>query len=322
MKESKQPVRKVSEYFDTTAEYSVDVSMCTEEEIKKVQQAFFDVGISWIVGGKVYKYLDAKQYSNTAENGTVSSYLVYSSMINGCNMTAEQFLKLVYEPNEQKHVQTELKNKKLIDLLIDNNIQWPDDASGVVQDGDCFIKFYTGEKPVIHDIGVWLIDDSVSDLVYFDEIASDYKTAIITKTDWEHHKVNKKPMFADIKVGDKVWDIRQGWGVVCGLTQRIDYPIDVEFGEEYNSYTRGGFCHLDDINPTLFWDEIKIEVPPKPLPDLSVDTKVIVWNKTTPKTKRYFSHFNASGKIMCFANGMTSWLMEQTTEWDDWELAE
>ena len=88
--------------------------------------------------------------------------------------------------------------------------------------------------------------------------------------------MDKKAVFADIKVGDEVWDVCRGWGVVCGLTQHQTYPVDVEFGEIYDSYTRDGFFTLDDINPTLYWDEIKLEAPPKPLPDLQVDA---IWQQ-------------------------------------------
>ena len=213
--------------------------------------------------------------------------------------------------------------KKLIDILIDNNIQWPEGAAGVVQDSDYFLKFYIGEKPVMHDIGVWLTDTLAVDPVYLNEKASDYKTAIITKQDWEN-EVDKKPMFADIKVGDKVWDIRQGWGAVITLMQCHTYPIEVRFENGYDTYTRDGYCSLEDVNPSLFWDEIKLVAPQKPVPLLEVDTKVVVWlSKNGMKIYRHFSHFDEYGFLYVFTDGRTSFTSDgNTVLYENWELAQ
>ena len=212
---------------------------------------------------------------------------------------------------------------KLIDLLIDNNIQWPEGAAGVVQDSDCFLKFYVGVKPVIHDIGVWFIGTLAVDLVHLNEIASDYKTAIITKQDWENRKVNKKPMFADIKIGDKVWDIRQGWGVVGMIIRNSDYPIEIEFVKGGDTYTWDGYHYLEDVNPSLIWDEIKIEAPPRPLPELQVDAKVFVWNNPESRLCRHFSHFDEDGVLHAFIGGETSFSSSGLTNpWSCWKLAE
>ena len=128
--------------------------------------------------------------------------------------------------------------------------------------------------------------------------------------------------FEDAKVGDRVWDIRSGWGEVRGTNSSVSYPIAVYFqSEEFKTYTVGGLYDEDDIIQSLFWDEVVIEAPVKPLPVLQVDTKVIVWDSSTPKTKRYFSHFSSSGEMMCFIYGMTSWTTTVTAGWDSWELA-
>ena len=73
----------------------------------------------------------------------------------------------------------------------------------------------------------------------------------------------------EIKVGDKVWDIIEGWGIV----ERIDsnnFPIVVS-GHSYNSK---GKDNTLDINPTIFWDEVHITPPPKPKPKPEID-----WSK-------------------------------------------
>lgn len=129
--------------------------------------------------------------------------------------------------------------------------------------------------------------------------------------------------FETAKIGDRVWCIEEGWGVVDGIDEHTEYPLRVSFPNEgYKMYTLGGIYGDDYKVQTLFWGEVEFEVPKKPLPSLEVDTKVIVWNDNTPKIKRHFSHFNAEGKIECFHGGMTSWTTKQATEWDNWELDE
>jgi hypothetical protein len=57
------------------------------------------------------------------------------------------------------------------------------------------------------------------------------------------------------------------------------------------------------------------------VPDLKVDDKVIVWNKTGfSRHNRHFSHFDGSGKINCFIGGNTSFTSEEgTASWVHYE---
>lgn len=130
--------------------------------------------------------------------------------------------------------------------------------------------------------------------------------------------------FETAKVGDKVWCLKSGWGEIQVISPFTNlYPILVYFPNgDGEAYTLGGLHDEDFKIRTLFWDEVVIEAPEKPLPDLEIDTKVIVWNSDIQKTKRHFSHFSSSGRIKCFDNGMTSWTTEYTSPWDNWELAE
>ena len=103
--------RKVREDFDTTAEYSVDVSESSVKEKKEVQQGFFDAGIVWRFRGAEYQFLDASQYSNKYSSGGIAESLLYGGMTKGCNMTAKEFLNLVYGDDMEdnnKHIHAEL----------------------------------------------------------------------------------------------------------------------------------------------------------------------------------------------------------------------
>lgn len=93
--------RKVRKDFNPAKEYTVDVSECTEEEKKEVQQAFFDVGIFWEFKGETYQYLDEVSYTNTMSSGPITKYCKYGFATEDCNMTAKEFLDLVYEPEKQ-----------------------------------------------------------------------------------------------------------------------------------------------------------------------------------------------------------------------------
>jgi len=62
-----------------------------------------------------------------------------------------------------------------------------------------------------------------------------------------------------IKVGDKVWSIREGWGVVTSCRTDIDclgYPIEVDFGNDsgISRYTFDGRYVENSWAPELFFD--------------------------------------------------------------------
>ena len=136
----------------------------------------------------------------------------------------------------------------------------------------------------------------------------------------------KKVTFSDAKVGDRVWSLTEGWGVIINrYAPHAQYPLVVKFGGEHlRRYTLWGLLNFNDRNPTLFWDEVVIEAPTKPLPELEVDAKVLVWNDPKQKHKRHFSHFR-DGVIWTFDAGHTSFTRlhkNSMTHWLYWELAE
>lgn len=120
--------------------------------------------------------------------------------------------------------------------------------------------------------------------------------------------------FENAKVGDMVWHLEKGWGVISYIGKGV-YPIVVDFDSRtrQKSFTYAGKSY----NSTraiqfLFWDEVEIVAPSKPLPELPVDTKVYVWNNREDnvpliKVPRHFCRFDESGNAECYLEGQTSW---------------
>lgn len=107
--------RKVRKDFDPKQPISVDVTKCTEDEKEEVQQAFFDVGITWLSGGigreskaTSFRYLGAVLYTNTTAEGTCSEHLMFGTWPRTDSISHQQFLSMVYEPVQQGHVHADL----------------------------------------------------------------------------------------------------------------------------------------------------------------------------------------------------------------------
>ena len=123
--------------------------------------------------------------------------------------------------------------------------------------------------------------------------------------------------FETAQVGDRVWCVYYGWQTIESTDFNNIYPIETNM----TVYTHDGKMSIDN-HRTLFWDEVVITPPHKPLPKLDVDTKVLVWEEGSYKTKAHFSHFDSDNKICVFSLGKTSWTKDNNTQaWTFWELA-
>ncbi|MGL5050896.1 MAG: hypothetical protein ACRC6E_09780 [Fusobacteriaceae bacterium] len=61
------------------------------------------------------------------------------------------------------------------------------------------------------------------------------------------------------RVGDKVWEIRRGWGEVKKIEKYEELPITVGYNDGYyRTYTEDGKVHDCDANRSLFFKEIVI----------------------------------------------------------------
>lgn len=119
-----------------------------------------------------------------------------------------------------------------------------------------------------------------------------------------------------VKIGDKVWNSRQGWELVRCINPKDVYPIETDT----STFEEGGFKMVGDKYPSLFWKEQTFDLT-KPLPDLKLDDKVIIWDNDSAKYGRHFCRFDPDGKIVTFDGGLTSWTSGgRTTAWSNWEL--
>lgn len=120
-------------------------------------------------------------------------------------------------------------------------------------------------------------------------------------------------MFRNAKKGDKVWSIKFGWGTIAQIIKPSECPIGVDFKDSCRLwYCTDGRYSQDDILPSIFWNEFTIpdEAFKKPLPNIEVDTKVLVWyvnnGSISNKQRMHFSGFTEDGKIMVYQDGRTS----------------
>lgn len=66
------------------------------------------------------------------------------------------------------------------------------------------------------------------------------------------------------EVGDFVWDIAYGDGVITSTNNGNKYPITVKFSDTHSeSYTMGG-CPNIEANQTLFWEQLIVVAPRMP----------------------------------------------------------
>jgi len=122
----------------------------------------------------------------------------------------------------------------------------------------------------------------------------------------------------NIEIGDSVWSIRNGWVFVANVWKRKDYVITTSDGY---TYTQNGNFYEEDSSPSLFWKEQLVDLS-KPLPNLKVNQKVIVWDDNSTKYYRHFYDFEDNGNIVTFKDGTTSWSSTGVRSWENYEVLE
>ena len=140
----------------------------------------------------------------------------------------------------------------------------------VKQNGKCE---FSGCKDCPFSIDNNTNSNAESCTAYTGETATYKENALAVKSAMEFIKLfekkfikKEKRMFEDAQVGDRVWDFIFGWGTIKSIIPNSENPIQVTF-DNYNREHRfdlDGKYNLTDINPFLFWDEIKFNIPEKP----------------------------------------------------------
>lgn len=67
--------------------------------------------------------------------------------------------------------------------------------------------------------------------------------------------------FSNAKIGDRVFSVQFGWGIVEGFHKTIDNHelIKVKFSNrDFEYYFKDGRVNITDVNPTLFWNEVDL----------------------------------------------------------------
>lgn len=80
----------------------------------------------------------------------------------------------------------------------------------------------------------------------------------------------KRPAFFRACKGDKVFDVRHGWGKIVTLLDPLrtgrNLHVEVNFPDDIRRhyYRMDGRIKADDVNPSLYWDAVDIAPPARP----------------------------------------------------------
>ena len=133
--------------------------------------------------------------------------------------------------------------------------------------------------------------------------------------------------FSNAKVGDKVFCLINGEGIITNIDQ-TSIPLRVEFKSgRIKWFQNNGKINIDDLIPSIYYNKFDIQIPEEaykqPLPDIAVDTPMIVWDIENRKSRGYFKCWSHSGKPITFFGGQTSFSSNGSiSEWDNYEIVE
>jgi hypothetical protein len=80
---------------------------------------------------------------------------------------------------------------KLVEILAKELAEWPRKAVTITQDLDSCVNMYDHEKPTTGGMRVWSADGFIEYLTKTKELADDYRTAIVTRAQWEAEKMKQ-----------------------------------------------------------------------------------------------------------------------------------
>lgn len=118
----------------------------------------------------------------------------------------------------------------------------------------------------------------------------------------------------EFKVGDKVFDIRHGWGVVVDDEFAEDYSIYAFFdeGEQIDTYTKEGKYDINNINPILSHTEYSTQSEYPKVMEVSIDG--MEWHKRVVFAEK-------GGMFIAWAHAETFEEAEEQTDTYAWKYA-
>lgn len=110
-------------------------------------------------------------------------------------------------------------------------------------------------------------------------------------------KNNNEVTFHNAKVGDRVWDFLHKYGIIEKLEENA---ILVKFNSGVKvTYNLNGSCGYPVDTQTLFWNEIKFEIPEKPF-DLEAELRQLeIKDFVSNRENFYLEWDNYTKKIHC-----------------------
>lgn len=103
----------------------------------------------------------------------------------------------------------------------------------------------------------------------------------------------------EVKVGDKVWHVRYGWGKVTWLDDKgTNYPILVHWENWSGWFAEDGKWHAAEIISTLFWQPI--EIPKKPKPKTEKAWQWIYFNCQPKQFGITCVHYSSADEVYSF----------------------
>lgn len=101
-------------------------------------------------------------------------------------------------------------------------------------------------------------------------------------------------MFRNAKVRDRAYDILRGWGTIVEINEDREYPIVfVADVDSFCTFTFDGKRDVNDKNPSLFWDEIKYEIPEKSTVfDLEKELRKLIIKEFEFEERNYYLYYN------------------------------
>jgi hypothetical protein len=93
--------------------------------------------------------------------------------------------------------------------------------------------------------------------------------------------------FENARVGDRVWHMKLGWGVVDDIRAASGYPLSVKFDNKKDeTFLLDGTCNGFAVEPqSLFWDEVKFDIPTRPKRKVEKQGWILIYKRAADNSE-------------------------------------